>query len=125
MESSDSISDYMNNLLAKYSNKAAPKSDVAAPVPTVSVEKPATAPASPQPIRKSRSLEPGAIPKPVHTCDAKTTRTQMELLRETSNLTAALAIRTASARRRRQNLMRLLMLTAAAAVVYAIFLVIG
>lgn len=122
MDSTDSISDYMNNLLAKYSKKSSPTAAPMAPAPVAVVEVEQPAPA--QPVRKSRPIQPGVIPSPVHTCDVKTTRTQLELLRETSNLTAAHAIRTASTRRRRKNLVRGMMFLAVGAVLYALRLVV-
>jgi hypothetical protein len=111
----------MNNLLAKYSNKTQPRPTPSAPTPQqATVEKPVTVLAPPQPARKTRQTPPGVVPSPVHTCDVKTTRTQLELLRETSNLNAAHAIRTASSRRRRKNLLRGGLFSIAAVVIYAI-----
>ena len=101
LESELSVADYMESLLAKYS-----KSGSTPTTPPVSGQPagPRAADSDPSAGRAKGSSRP--IPAPICNYDREMTRTQLETLRKTSNLTAAHAIRAAAARRRRRNLLR-------------------
>ncbi len=125
-----SISDYMNNLLSKYPASTTRQPESAAPATTGMT---ATA-APPIPVEPKRETKPEAkltqlprqygteVPKPVYDYDLKTTRSQLEQLRETSNATAANAIRLATSRRRRQRLRQFTLLGGTSLLIYAAYL---
>lgn len=108
-ELSSSIAEYMNNLLQKYSPGDAspqPQADTnstqvqnTAETPPPSAELPASNGPSPKTIR----------PEPVHQYDQEYARTQIEALRQASNLTAAHAIRSATSRRSRKRIGRIVL----------------
>ncbi len=126
-EEETSISDYMDYLLASYSGKAGPE---AAPNTR---ENPASAPAEdlhlPEPAADrqaatARNLK--EVPQPVATYDVEGARSQIEALRQTSNLNVASALRKASSRRRRKRVALWMKFSVLLAVVYvALILLLG
>ena len=96
-----SLSDYMDYLLKTYSSNPPRK---AAPA-KMGTPAPARQPNPPNRCAGTvRNLKD--IPRPVSSHDPEGMRSQIEALRETSNLNAANALRQASSRRRRQRLAR-------------------
>ncbi len=89
-----SISDYMDYLLKTYSTKPGPKGPPEDAFPSSQSNR----------AGQGSVRHPSRTSEPVAAYDLDDTRSQIEALRETSNLNVASALRKASSRRRRKRL---------------------